>query len=65
MLNSGQGSVKRHFQLDETVPAKNMTKPLTDFRTGHRTVSFRMTSPVTDFFLREESLNKAKRGRGM
>ena len=45
-----KGSVKPHFQLDETVPAKNMTKPLTDFRTGHRTVSFRMTSTVTGFF---------------
>ena len=50
MLNSGQGSVKPRFQLDETVPAKSMTKPLTDFRTGHRTVSFRMTSTVTGFF---------------
>ena len=50
MLNSGQGSVMHHFQLDVTVPAKSMTKPLTDFRTGHRTVSFRMTSTVTGFF---------------
>jgi hypothetical protein len=38
------------FSARVTVPAKSMTKPLTDFRTGHRTVSFRMTSTVTGFF---------------
>jgi hypothetical protein len=62
VLNSGQGSVKPHFQLDVTVPAKSMTKPLTDFRTGHRTVSFR-TSTWPDFFLRWSAKIKA-RGEG-